>query len=609
MTRSAFQRLVPTTRLGRLALAACLALPASGARAEPLPAHDRLHALFAAEWALRLKANPLLATATGVHDEDHLLPDVSREALHRQADEARRFLVQLGTIDRDQLSPADRVSDDLFRWQLEQRIEDFAHHGYRFPLTADEGFHISFARLAHEMPLQDTDGYQDYIARMRAFPHYVEQHIALLREALATGWTLPRVVLEGYETTIEAHVVDDVTDSVFWPPFRHFPPGVPEADRERLTEAGRQAITQAVVPGYRRFLAFMTEHYIPGARTSVGASDMPDGGATFYEWRVRHFTTLDTTAGQVHEIGLREVARIRAEMEAIIEELDFEGSFADFLAFLRSDPQFYAKTPGELLREASYLAKKMDGKLPALFGLLPRQPYTVAPVPDAIAPKYTGGRYVPAAIGSTQPGTYWVNTYGLENRPLYVLPALTLHEAVPGHHLQIALNAELEDLPPFRRFEYLSAFGEGWGLYSEWLGIEAGMYTTPYENFGRLTYEMWRACRLVVDTGLHAFGWTRQRAMDYLAANTALSLHEVRTETDRYIAWPGQALSYKMGELTIRRLRREAEAALSSDFDVRAFHDAVLANGSVPLRILEREVRRFIERAKRARPQRRAQPR
>jgi uncharacterized protein (DUF885 family) len=287
-------------------------------------------------------------------------------------------------------------------------------------------------------------------------------------------------------------------------------------------------------------------------------------------------------------------------MRAVMKEAGFTGEFAEFLTFLRTDPRFYAKTPQELLKEASFIAKKMDAKLPSLFGTLPRLPYGVEPVPDAIAPKYTGGRYVPAPPGGVRAGTYWVNTYNLPSRPLYVLESLTLHEAVPGHHLQNALQREMTGLPDFRRFAQVGAFGEGWGLYSERLGLEAGFYQDPYSNFGRLTYEMWRACRLVVDTGLHAFGWTRQQAMDYLASHTALSLHEVRTETDRYIAWPGQALSYKMGELKIRELRARAEKELGSRFDIRAFHDAVLRNGPVPLTVLESEIDAFIAKARQA---------
>ncbi len=294
------------------------------------------------------------------------------------------------------------------------------------------------------------------------------------------------------------------------------------------------------------------------------------------------------------------MARIRGEMDAVIAKVGFEGSFAEFLDFLRTDPRFYAKTPEELLKEAAYIAKRMDGKLPALFKTMPRLPYTVEPVPDYLAPKYTAGRYVGPPLGSPEPGRYWVNTYNLPTRPLYNLEALSLHEAVPGHHFQIALNRELEDLPEFRRFSYISAFGEGWGLYSEWLGLEAGFYTDPYSDFGRLTYEMWRACRLVVDTGVHAFGWSRERVREYLAANTALPLHEVATVTDRYISWPAQALAYKLGELEIRRLRRRAEAELGAAFDVREFHDAVLLDGSVPLPVLAESIERYIAAARAA---------
>jgi len=322
---------------------------------------------------------------------------------------------------------------------------------------------------------------------------------------------------------------------------------------------------------------------------------LPNGHA-FYEQRVQYYTTLNLSVEEIHQTGLEEVARIRKEMDEIIKSLGFKGDFQAFLRFLRTDPRFYPKSAEALLKEAAYLAKRMDAKLPALFKTLPRLPYGVEPVPEHLAPKYTTGRYVGPALGSTEPGYYWVNTYALEQRPLYVLAALTFHEAVPGHHLQISLARELENVPDFRRFSYISAFGEGWGLYSEWLGLEAGFYTDPYSNFGRLTYEMWRACRLVVDTGLHAMGWSRQQALNYLAANTALSIHEVTTETDRYISWPGQALSYKLGELKIKELRRKAEAELGDKFDVREYHDAVLRNGAVTLPILAEEIQAYIKR-------------
>jgi uncharacterized protein (DUF885 family) len=365
------------------------------------------------------------------------------------------------------------------------------------------------------------------------------------------------------------------------------------AQRERLTAAGRAAIQTDVIPAYQQLRRFFTEEYLPAARQSVGASELPQGGA-YYDALVKFYTNLDVTPSQVHDIGLREVARIRGEMDAVIRQTGFQGTFPAFLEFLRTDPQFYAHTPDELLKDASYIAKQIDGLLPGYFGKLPRMPYSVQPVPAELAPNYTGGRYSPPPLGGRTGGEFWVNTYDLDKRPLYSLTALALHEAVPGHHLQISLGRELTDIPPFRRDFYSHAFGEGWGLYSEKLGEEMGLYKTPYDHFGRLSYEMWRACRLVVDTGMHAMGWSRDRALQYLADNTALSTQEVRTETDRYIANPGQALAYKMGELKLWELRAKARQALGERFDVRAFHDAVMANGALPLPVLERQIDAYI---------------
>ena len=553
-----------------------------------------LDEIFNQEWETRLAENPLLATSAGRNEWNHLLPSVSAEDQERRATIARDFLDRLSQIQRPERGTQDRINYDIFERQLRDGIADFEFGAYEIPINADSGFHISFARLPNQMPFDTARDYENYIARLKAFPKYVEQQVGNMRRGLDRGMTIARVVLEGYEVTIDSHVVEDPEASVFYKPFARFPASVPPSDHERIRNSGKEAIRQAVVPGYQAFLDFMTGEYEPRARTTIGASELPNG-TEYYQEQVRHFTTLDITADEVHQLGLSEVERIQAEMNQVIEEAGFEGDFAEFLEFLRTDPRFYAETPEQLLKEASYIAKKMDARLPSLFKRLPRLPYGVAPVPDHLAPKYTGGRYVSAPAGGSEPGYYWVNTYALQNRPLYVLEALTLHEAVPGHHLQHAIAEELEGLPNFRRYLYLSAFGEGWGLYSERLGIEAGFYTDPYSNFGRLTYEMWRACRLVVDTGMHAKGWTRRRAMDYLAARTALSLHEIRTETDRYIAWPAQALSYKMGELTIRRLRGEAEQALGSRFDLREFHDLVLSNGAVTLPILEDVVRASIE--------------
>jgi uncharacterized protein (DUF885 family) len=555
---------------------------------------SQLHALFDEEWAFRLQENPLFATSVGHHQYNDRLPSVTAENQARRAEFRRNVLERLKEIARSQLSKEDRINYDIFERQLQDDLADFEYKTYLIPLTVDAGFHISFARLPNQVPLASVQDYENYIARLRAYPVYVDQHIAIMQEGLAIGMTLPKVVLEGYEVTISAHIVKDPATSVFYAPFAKFPSTVPATEHERLKKAGEAAILESVVPGYRKFLDFVVNEYIPKARTTIGASELPNG-REYYVSRIRHFTTLDINVDEVHQLGLKEVQRIRAEMMEIINKVGFKGDFAAFLKFLRNDPRFYAKTPEALLKEACYIAKRMDGKLPSLFKKLPRLPYSVQAVPAHLAPKYTGGRYVGPALGSTEPGYYWVNTYALENRPLYTLEALTFHEAVPGHHLQTALARELEELPNFRRFSYLSAFGEGWGLYSEWLGLEAGFYTDPYSNFGRLTYEMWRACRLVVDTGIHAMSCTREQAMDYLASNTALSLHEVRTETDRYISWPGQALAYKMGELKIRELRRKAEEALGEKFEVRDFHDVVLMNGSIPLTVLENLIQEYIQ--------------
>ena len=574
-------------------LALLIGLSACGSSGES----ERLHALFDREWEFRLTENPLFATSVGRHEFNDRLPSVVPEDHQRRTLFHRELLETLDTIDSSRLNRQDRLSLRIFEHVLREDVAASKFAAYEIPITVDSGFHISFARLPARTPFRTSDDFENYIARLNAFPAYVNQHIDNMRSGLERGMTLPKVVLEGYEQTISAQVVEQVEQSVFYKPFAEFPAGVPETDRERLRLAGRAALRDSLVPAYRAFLDFMTESYIPNARATIGASELPNG-REYYEHLVRRFTTLDLSVDEIHQIGLDEVKRTQEEMRTVIEETGFRGDFPAFLEFLRTDPRFYAKTPEELLKQASFIAKKMDAKLPSLFKTLPRTPYGVAPVPDHIAPKYTGGRYVSAPAGGTEPGYYWVNTYALENRPLYVLESLTFHEAVPGHHLQIALSQEQSGVPDFRRHSYFSAFGEGWGLYSERLGIEAGFYTDPYSNFGRLTYEMWRACRLVVDTGLHAKGWTRQQAMDYLASRTALSLHEVRTETDRYISWPGQALAYKMGELTIRRLRGEAERALGASFDLREFHDVVLSAGSVPLPVLEELVTEYIDEKK-----------
>ncbi len=580
------------------------ALVFSGAAAvaeERPPGHSPvLWDLFDEEWEHRLNTQPLFATGVGDHRLDDQLPTVTPAFRATDMRYYRDLQTRLAKIDRKTLSEDDVINLEMFERGIKNRVRSDELGDWQLPWNADSGFHSGFARLSKRMTFKTTADYENYLTRLEQTPRYFGEQIDNLRAGLASGMTLPRVTIEGYEAGIEAHVVADPTESDFWEPFEKFPVAVPESDHERLRAAGRKAIMEGPVAAYKTLLRFFLDEYQPGARETLGAYDLPNG-RDYYAHQIWQYTTLDMTPQEIHDIGRREVARIRSEMEAIVEEVGFEGTFDEFLTFLRTDERFYPKTAEDLLERAAWISKKMDGKLPSLFGKLPRLPYTVEPVPDSIAPKYTAGRYVGPAEGSGRPGIYWVNVYNLPSRPFYALEALSLHEAVPGHHLQGALARELEGVPTFRRHTYLSAFGEGWGLYSEYLGLEAGFYEDPYSNFGRLTYEMWRACRLVVDTGVHAMGWTRDQMLDYLRSNTALSLHETSTETDRYISWPGQALAYKMGEIEIRRLRRLAEDELGAAFDVRSFHDAVLAKGSVPLPVLAQQIERWIAEQK-ARP-------
>jgi uncharacterized protein (DUF885 family) len=559
----------------------------------------RLKVLLDEHWEFRLRESPFFASRVGDRRYDDRLPAVAPGDFGRRGAFTGAIRERLAAIDRTALEPVARVDYDMLARILDDDLAELEFRTWRMPLNAEGSYHSTFARLPSSMPFATTRDYERYLSRLRAFPAYGRQQMENMREGLRTGFVQPRVILQGFEDTITTHIVDAPEKSVFWKPFAAFPAGVPEADRERLATEARAVLERGVVPAYRALLEFMTKEYLPKARPTIGASDLPQG-REYYSYLVRHFTTLDVTPDEVHKTGLGEVARIRAEMTAVLEELQWDKGFPAFLEFLRTDPRFYPKTGEELLQIASSIAKRMDHKLPSLFKTLPRQPYGVVPVPADIAPKYTAGRYNGAPIDGTRAGEYWVNTYALDTRTLYTLEALTLHEAVPGHHLQTSLAQERTGLHPFRRFTYVDAFGEGWGLYSEFLGREAGFYRDPYSNFGRLTYEMWRACRLVVDTGMHAMGWSRDRALQYLADNTALSRHEITTEIDRYIGWPGQALAYKTGELKIRELRRRAEQALGPRFDVREFHDAVLRNGSVPLSVLETQIDDYVAAAKAA---------
>ncbi|MFN3597981.1 MAG: DUF885 domain-containing protein [Rubricoccaceae bacterium] len=569
------------------------AQPAAAQPAAPTPS-AALAALMDEHWAWTLRDNPLFATSVGEHAYNDRLPEVGVAAALRRADAQRAFLARLRQIDRAALSDEERLNADILERQLRDAIAEVDLMGFVVPITNRGGFHVSFPELGERVPLRTVQDYENYVARLRGFRAYAEGHVELLTLGAETAVTLPAVVLQDFEALVRPHIVADPTQSRLYAPFTRFPEAIPAEDRARLEAAGRAAIAEVVVPGYADFLHFMQTTYIPLARGSIGAFERP-GGEAYYAHRVRHFTTLDdATPESVHQTGLAEVARIRAEMDAVIARTGFEGSFQDFLAFLRTDDRFYVDTPEELLRRVAEVGKKIDGELPRLFRTLPRMPWGIRPVPDFIAPRTTTAYYQRPAGDGTQAGFYYVNTYDLRSRPLYELEALSLHEAVPGHHLQIALQQEIADLPPLRRYAGFTAFVEGWALYAERLGLEVGFYEDPYSDFGRLTYEMWRALRLVVDTGIHQFGWSRQRAIDYMAENSGLSLLNITNEVDRYIAWPGQALAYKTGELKIRELRARAEAALGDRFDVRAFHDAVLLAGAVPLSVLEQRIDAWI---------------
>ena len=554
-----------------------------------------LQQLFTDEWSRRLQRDPLFASSRGVTDYNDRLPDMTAAAEQSALEEDLQFLQRLEAIDRAALSPDDQTNYDLFDFVVGHRANLANYRAYRMPFTSDSGFHIRVQRMYESMPFRTLEDYEQYLLRLHAVGPFFTQNIDNMRGGLADGFTQPRVILDGIVPSISGAIVDSPEDSIFFTPFLNTPEHLDAGEADRLRSEATAAIAETVIPAYREFLQFFTNEYITGARESLGASSLENGRA-YYEDLTRFFTSLDdATPDDIHELGLREVARIRGEMDEIIEQVEFDGTFAEFVEFLRTDPQFYVDDPEQLLKEAAYIAKIVDGQMPAFFRTLPRMSYGVMAVPDDLAPNYTTGRYWLAPVGGQRGGYYLVNTYALDKRPLYELPALTVHEGVPGHHHQISLAQELTEVPEFRRTFYPHAFSEGWGLYSEKLAIEMDIYETPYDHFGRLSYEMWRAVRLVVDTGMHYKGWTRDEALQYLADNTALSLQNVRTEIDRYISWPGQALAYKMGELKFLELRARATDELEDDFDIRDFHDALLMNGGVPLDMLDGAIDRFIE--------------
>ncbi|MBU6246540.1 MAG: DUF885 family protein [Xanthomonadaceae bacterium] len=548
-------------------------------------ADARFHAIYTQEWAWRSGQSGISSSGEALPG-DGRLDSVDAATQQARQDRWQQVLKELDAINLDALSPGERVNYEVYRAQIANLLADQRFKLWQMPFNSDSSFWGDIGYQLHGDHLRTVDDYEHYLDRLGQIPAYFDQQIANMRAGLKRGFSVPRAVLDGRDVSIAAVAnLADPTDSSFYAPFKHLPDSFSADQTQALQGEALRRVRDDVIPAYQKLLAFFRNEYVPQARTTLAAEALPDGKA-FYRQQIREYTTLDLDPEAIHQLGLEQVAKIHAQMLQTMKESGFKGSFPEFLHFLRTDPQFYAKTPDELLMRTAWVAKQVDGQLGKFFGRLPRQRFAIEPVPADIAPYYTSGR------GGAD--TYLVNTYDLKSRPLYNMPALTLHESMPGHALQLALAAEQRGQPAFRRDGYISAYGEGWALYAEYLGNEMGIYHTPYERFGYLTYQMWRACRLVVDTGIHHDGWTRQQAIDYLTKNTALSDREIANEVDRYISWPAQALSYEIGYLKILELRHKAEQALGDKFNLKAFHDTVLQIGSVPLPVLEKRIDRFI---------------
>lgn len=587
-------RLAVALLIALSAPAVALAAPPTAAAPASVAAESAADAAFRAlyekEWKWRQDGGGEASEDGDAPANATRLPDVGAAAQQARLKVWDQALADLKQIDPKALSADNQINYAIYHDQIFNLAEDVRLRGYEMPFNADSSFWSNLSFMARR-EMKTAQDYRNYIARLNDVPRYFGQQTDNMRAGLKRGFSVPRAVLDGREVSIATVAeLKDPTESPLYAPFKKLPSTIPAAEQATLREQASAAISGKVVPAFQQLRTFFVNEYVPQARSTLAAEAMPDGKA-YYRQQIHEYTTLDLSPDQIHQIGLGEVARIQKEMNDIIKQVGFKGSFAQFLTFLRTDPQFYAKTPNELLYRAAWISKRIDGVI-GKYMTLPRARFTIVPVPPDIAPFWTAGR------GGM--GTYWLNTYNLPARPLYNLPALTLHESDPGHALQGALAAEQGEQPEFRRNAYISAYGEGWGLYSEKLGVEMGIYETPYEDFGRLTYEMWRAARLVIDTGVHSKGWTREQAIAYLRDHTALSEHEVTTEVDRYISWPGQALSYKLGEIAIVRLRAQAEKELGDKFDVKGFHDAVLKQGSVPLPVLEQQIQAYIAQRKKA---------
>jgi uncharacterized protein (DUF885 family) len=555
-------------------------------------AASALHALFDEEWERGLRESPESASYRGDPRYNDRWTDLGLDAIARRQAEDRAVLARLRAIDRSRLSPADQLNYDVFLWQQEKSVERQQYREYQRAVSQRGGIQNA-ENIAEVLPFRTARDYRDWLARMRGIPRQIADTTALLRAGMAAGNVPPRVLMQRIPGQIEAQIVDDPQQSPFYKPFTDIAEAVPQAERAGLQAEAKTVIAEAIVPAYRGFKAFFQDEYLPATRDTIAAADLP-GGEAYYDFLAGHFTTTDLTADQIHAIGLDEVARIRAEMEKIRIEVGFQGDLAAFFEHLRSDPEFFYETPEALLEAYQAMSKRIDPELVKVFTVIPRLPYGVRPIPDNIAPDTTTAYYQPGALDGSRAGYYYVNLYKPEVRPKWEMMALSLHEAVPGHHFQFARGMELGDVPQFRRVGYFTAYGEGWGLYAERLGYDMGLYDDPYDRMGQLAYDMWRAVRLVVDTGMHSKGWSRERAIAYFKDNAPKTGQDIVNEIDRYIGWPGQALAYKIGQLKISGLRERARQRLGPDFDLRAFNDAVLAIGSVPLAVLETHINAWI---------------
>ena len=554
---------------------------------------EKLQTFFEEEWEYGLKENPIMATLFGDLRYNDRLGDSSIAAIERRQRHGVEALRQLESIDRSKLADSDKLNYDLYLENLTLRIEGHRFPWYLTPINQMGGVQQGPPNVVRSLPFRNAKHYEDYLSRLSQLPAVVDQTIERMQEGLKQRITPPKITLRAVAEQIQAQIVSKVEESPFYRPFKNFPETVPLSEQERLRAAGKEAIEQSILPAYQKLHDFWVSEYYPNTRETIGLSSLPNG-EQWYAFGVKVSTTTNLLPKEIHEIGLREVKRIRAEMDKIIKGSGFEGTREEFFEFLRGDPQFYYSKPEHLLAGYRDICKRADAELPKLFGKFPRLPYGVREVPEYSAPSQTTAYYHGGSLKAGRPGWFYANTYKLETRPKWEMEALALHEAVPGHHLQIALAQEIEGVPKFRKHGHYTAFVEGWGLYSESLGEEMGFYNDPYSKFGQLTYEMWRAIRLVVDTGMHAFGWDRQKAIDYFKANAGRHEHDITVEVDRYIVWPGQALAYKIGELKIKELRKFATKELGDRFDIRGFHDTVLGSGAIPLSILEQNVKNYV---------------